>query len=941
VTGLLRRYFSYPALPGEEATLRARTFHRVALGFLVIAVPFLILLGVMEPTAMNRRLVNLSLLALLVLPLVELNRRGHTRLAGALLLIGMVAIVVRGALTSGGMSTAWGFFMIFFVALGGLLFSPRGAVICALLLGAVGLVLVLMAGNGMLPASEVTFTPLSTWFFAMLCMGLSLMVQREVSASVGLSLQRAQAEVEARTLAQDRLQLAIEAGRMGVWILDVEERRTLADPSLFELYAIPLTADHRIDYGIWLSRIHAEDRAQAHAAVQEMISSRGVVRTEFRIVRPDGSMRHVEAIGTAERDRGAGTKAIIGINRDVTEKRHAERERERLVHELGERVKELRLLHAASRLMQHGAISQQQLFERLVAAMPGAWQYPEICQARLTFGDQIVATPGWQSSPWTLGIEFRTSDGSGHIAVAYLEERPAADEGPFLAEERNLLESLAEMLVSHLELRKHREELEALVATRTRQMREARDEAEQANRSKGDFLANMSHEIRTPMNAILGYAQLLRRDAGLTRAHQERLDAILSSGDHLLTLINNVLDMSKIEAGKTTLVVAPFDLPALLRDLEAMFAALMAAKSLELSVVGVAELPRVICADAGRVRQVVINMLSNALKFTRTGRIRLSTSSSAGPDGHCVSITVTDTGPGIPAEDIPRVFEAFEQSESGTRAGGTGLGLPIASELARLMGGDLTVASEPGKGSTFTFSFQAGIADELAAGLTRRVVGIRSEGPAPKVLVVDDQPDNLTIADEMLRGVGFQTQLAMRGAEALDKVTEWHPDLLLMDLRMPGMSGIEVVTRLRAAGNRVPVVAFTASGLEALAEEARAAGADDVLFKPCKEAALLEVLGRQLGLEYVYEEVAPDATEEAGVSTGDTTRLQVLGAGVPRALLEELLVAALQARAARIEQLAGEIAVHAPASADRIRKLAVDFRYEELIISLRAATGAD
>ena len=253
-----------------------------------------------------------------------------------------------------------------------------------------------------------------------------------------------------------------------------------------------------------------------------------------------------------------------------------------------------------------------------------------------------------------------------------------------------------------LELRKHQEGLEALVAIRTTELRAAKEAAESASRAKSSFLANMSHEIRTPMNAILGYAQLLGRDQALSDRQKEKIDIIHSSGNHLLTLINDILEMSKIEAGRTTVAVEPFDLPALLADVQLMFRELAEKKGLQLIFVQDPGLPQAMSGDAGKVRQVVINLLSNAVKFTRSGHIAVRASSRpAAGDRHIVTIAVEDTGSGIEPQNLSRIFDAFDQADSKGRIGGTGLGLAISRTFARLLQGDLVVESTPGKGSVF------------------------------------------------------------------------------------------------------------------------------------------------------------------------------------------------------------------------------------------------
>jgi signal transduction histidine kinase/CheY-like chemotaxis protein len=573
--------------------------------------------------------------------------------------------------------------------------------------------------------------------------------------------------------------------------------------------------------------------------------------------------------------------------------------------------------------------------------MPAAWQYPECCEARIVYGDLEVSTPGWHDAPWKQSASFTTDDGSGLIEVVYLEERPPSAEGPFLLEERALLDSFAEMLVAYLELRKHHEHLEALVASRTIELRAAKEAAESASRAKSAFLANMSHEIRTPMNAILGYAQLLERDQDLGDVQKQKVDIIHSSGNHLLTLINDILEMSKIEAGHATLAVEPFDLHALLQDVGLMFRELTENKGLELTLEMDRHLPRALLGDAGKVRQVVINLLSNAVKFTNDGRVAVRAGSRAVAGGrHVIAIAVEDTGPGIEPANLTRIFDAFDQADSAVRIGGTGLGLTISRNFARLMHGDLVVESTTGKGSVFTFSFEAaGAAIEALPARTGRPMptGLVPNQPDRKVLIVDDEPTNRDLLDELLSQVGFSTRTAASAEEAIVVHDEWNPDLVLMDIRMPGVGGLEGIRRLRQSGSKAAIFSVTASGLAGAEKEAREAGVDAFVRKPYRENELLAVIGERLGVRYLYGTLVPPPSARVHRDAGRSTLSERLSC-LPSALIDQLREAAIEGRAKRLESLADLVEQHSEDVSAEIRALARNFQYDTLVSALQSRT---
>ena len=319
---------------------------------------------------------------------------------------------------------------------------------------------------------------------------------------------------------------------------------------------------------------------------------------------------------------------------------------------------------------------------------------------------------------------------------------------------------------------------------------------------------------------------------------------------------------------------------------------------------------------------MLINLLSNAIKFTERGRVTVRVSSRAGaaPDRHLVDIAVEDTGPGIESRDLTRIFDAFDQADSGVRTGGTGLGLAISRNFARLMHGDLVVESTPGKGSVFTFSFEAGAAssDAIPAADVRPVpTGLDPDQPAWKLLIVDDVQTNRDLLDELLSRIGFTTRLAASGEEAFEVCHEWHPDLVLMDVRMPGMGGLEAVRRLRKGGSKAAIIAITASSLAEAEAETRAAGMDAFVRKPYQEGELFAIIGEQLGVRYVYGPTAPGPSARTDHSALVGSTLAERLSDLPPTLIDQLREAAIEGRAKRLESLADQLGQFSEAAARR------------------------
>ncbi len=391
-------------------------------------------------------------------------------------------------------------------------------------------------------------------------------------------------------------------------------------------------------------------------------------------------------------------------------------------------------------------------------------------------------------------------------------------------------------------------------------LRMAKEEAELGNRAKSQFLANMSHELRTPLNAVLGYTQILTREGGLSLRQEKAVAIIEQSGEHLLGLINELLDTARIEAGILELHPVECDLPRLLQGIAESVRVRAEAKRLSFTVEQLGDLPAVVRADQRRLRQVLINLLDNAIKYTATGGVTLTVESH----DNRLRVAVADTGMGIPPAQLPHIFDAFYQVRNGQAfVEGTGLGLAISKRLVGLMGGTLDVRSTPGEGSVFSFELSLAVVTTalVSADRGRRIISV--SGMKPKVLVVDDDPANRQLLSDMLTPLGFLLQEAGDGQAALTYATAWRPNAILMDMRMQVMDGFEAIRRIRASEELrdVVILAVSASVFEHNRRQCLEAGADDFLRKPCRLEELTDLLRRHLGLEWIYDQEDSRAQE--------------------------------------------------------------------------------
>jgi two-component system, sensor histidine kinase and response regulator len=490
-------------------------------------------------------------------------------------------------------------------------------------------------------------------------------------------------------------------------------------------------------------------------------------------------------------------------------------------------------------------------------------------------------------------------------------------------------------------------ELFAQTQQQTEALKLAKEVADTANQAKSEFLANMSHELRTPLNAILGFTQLMQKNQSLTIEHQKYIEIINHSGEHLLGLINDVLEMSKIEAGKTTLYETDFDLHNLLANLSAILQLKAQTKGIQLMFDYDVNLPRYIQSDENKLRQVLINLLGNAIKFTNQGsvtlRIRTEDQQSLTSTGQTLCFEVEDTGPGIAPEEVNNLFQAFQQASAGQKSKeGTGLGLRISQKFVQLMGGEITIRSQLNQGSCFRFYIQAGFAELVPSSSSLAIEGTIKVAPGQehRIVIAEDSSTNRLLLKKVLNNLGFEVWEAENGEEAIAMWEQWQPHLIFMDMDMPILDGYAATQEIRnreaeLASRQIitptKIIALSASAFMEQRQESLDVGCDDFLSKPFRREEIVENLADHLKIQFSYQSTLGNVNHPHSL-THKSTIDQVDLAIMPIEWIDKLYAAAAQGNDVRCIDLIAKIPPEQTSLIINLTRLIENYQFDKLMI---------
>ncbi|MCK9394920.1 MAG: PAS domain S-box protein [Methylobacter sp.] len=733
--------------------------------------------------------------------------------------------------------------------------------------------------------------------------------------------------------------LILDSAGEGIYGLDIDGQCTFVNPAALQLLGFKVEEllgqhshfmFHRTKSD---GRPYPEEECPVQAAYKQGVVHRG----SDLYWRKDGSSFPVEFISTPILEAGEITGAVVTF-RDVTERKLAEEQLRRSAHSLAEAQRIAHLGNWDLDLVQNVLTWSDEIYRIFEIDQEKFGASYEAFLNAIHPDDRELVNKTYSESvrnkmPYDIEHRLLMKDGR----VKYVNEKCETHYGEDGKPLRSVgaVHDITERKKAEEELRRYKDHLEEEVQQRTADLVLARNAAEAANRAKSMFLSSMSHELRTPLNAILGFSSMMRKDPLLPQEQRENLDIINRSGEHLLTLINDVLEMAKIEAGRVQLDSVSFDLGSLVRDVTDMMHMRAQEKGLQLLIDQSSEFPRYIKGDEARLRQVLINLVGNAVKFTQQGGITVRLGLTHATPQRLL-IEVEDSGIGIKPEDQQKIYEPFVQLGQTTTQKGTGLGLTITRQFVQLMGGTISLESTPGKGSIFRVELPveraaaSDVARPESAG-KGEIVSLAPNQPEYRVLIVEDQLENQMLLTQLMKKVGFPVKVAENGEQALGLFQSWRPHLIWMDRRMPVMDGLEATRRIRElpGGKEVKIVAVTASAFTEQRDEMFKAGMDDFVRKPYRFNEIYECLTKQLGVQYTYNDAL--ATEEAGDVVLTAEMLAVL----PQALRRELHDALESLDGERITAVIQQAASHDSKLHKTLSHLAENFDYPSILKALQ------
>lgn len=807
----------------------------------------------------------------------------------------------------------------------------------------------------------------------------------QMTALVMESRERKQAEKELRSVTE-RLQHLLAATPAVIFSCKLDGNYDVTFVSENVVSLIGYEARELVDSSLdWHSLVHPEDREIIDTAYEQLLEKE-LISYEYREQHKDGKYRWIYDEVKLVKDAAGIPVECVGYGVDITDRKQAEAalqqqlKRERLVNSIQERIRsslnleevmtmaveEVRKFLSTDRTVIYRFNQDWSGFIAVESVATGVMPIQGIDINDPCFRERYISV--YQQGRVRAIDNIYTADISEcHIDLLNQFEIKANLVVPILQGE-----NLWGLLIAHhccSQRQWHSSEIESLrqisvqLAIAIQQctlfeqakteiterklaeqaLRKAVIAADAANLAKSEFLSSMSHELRTPLNAILGFSQVMVRDSSLKNEHQQHLQIINRAGEHLLSLINDILEMSKIEAGKSQLNEGSFNLIRLLGTLEEMFRLKAESKKLQLIFDLDNEVPQFVNGDEGKLRQILINLVGNAIKFTETGsvtlRVKLKPENEISSLALPLQFEIEDTGPGIAAEEMNKLFAPFEQTKTGHKSQqGTGLGLPISRKFVQMMGGDISVTSTVGLGSKFAFDIQLDLADPIGVQMLkpqRKVIGLEPDQPEYRILVVDDRADNCLVIDRLLSPLGLLVREARNGEEAIALWADWQPHLIWMDMQMPVMNGYETTKKIKAhpLGKQTIIVALTASAFEEERQTILAAGCDDFMRKPFQVNVLFTKMEELLGVRYIYEEPIPvklnTETESEIISNNQSVELQL--SQMPPEWVEKIYDAANECCDDKILQLSEEIPVEFSSAAQSITALAKDFLFDEII----------